>query len=124
MAKGLVNAIYDAEEGGDSEQSRALLEELIDLLARYQGETIEKLVQNAIMIYGNSLLSALKAGDAASAQEGMRWLKSRLPSGMAELLRPLMLVMDVLAKGEEQVLAREPEEVRRVVRIVLEKREK
>jgi hypothetical protein len=33
----------------------------------------------------------------------------------------MFLAMDVLEKGEEQALAREPEEVRRVVRMVLQK---
>jgi hypothetical protein len=63
----------------------------------------------------------MKAGDTVSAKEGMHWLESRMPSAMAELLRPMMLGMDVLEKGEEQALAREPEEMRRVVRMVLER---
>jgi hypothetical protein len=121
LATGLVNAIYDAGKAGDSEQSRALLEELLDMFERFPGEPVEEAVQRAVMVYGDSLLALMKAGAAIAAKDGMRRLESRLPGAMAELVRPMMLAMDVLEKGEEQALAREPEEVRRVVRMVLER---
>ena len=120
LSKGLFNAIHDAGEAGDSAQGRALLEEMLELLARHQDESMEEIAQRAILNYGASLLYRMKNGDAAIAEEGMGWLETRLPHGMAELLRPMMLAKDVLAKGEEQALAREPEEVRRVVRMVLD----
>lgn len=124
LAKGLSNALYYAGKAGDRVQELTLREELFDLLERHQDGSVESIVPKAVMKYGFSLLSRMKAGDATTAKEDMGWLKTRMQSGMAELLRPMLSAMDVLEKGEEQALAREPEEVRRVVRMVLEELEK
>lgn len=54
----------------------------------------------------------------------MRWLEARMPTHLSDFMRPMTLAMDVLENGEEKALAREPEEVKRVVRMVIEKVEK
>jgi len=121
LAGGLFNAHVDAQKAGDRKQSRLFLEELLNVFSQYSDETIEEAAQRAVKSYVTFLLTLMKAGDTATANEGMRWLEPRMPSSLAEFLRPMALAMDVLEKGEEQALAREPEEVRRVVRMVLEK---
>jgi hypothetical protein len=121
LAMGLVNAVNYAGKAGDAELSRTLLEKLFNIVERYPDEAVVEALLRAVMTYCASLLARMKSGNSADAKEGMRWLESRLPSGMADLVRPMMLAMDVLEKGGEQALAREPEEVRRVVRMVLDK---
>ncbi|MCX6986059.1 MAG: hypothetical protein NT118_15115, partial [Lentisphaerae bacterium] len=120
LAKGLFNAFDDARKEGDSERSQSLLEELLNFTANDGGELVEKTVQKGTLMYAIAMLKLMKAGEVAEAQEGMRWLEARMPTSIANLLRPAILAMDVLMKGEEQALAREPEEVRRVVRTLLE----
>jgi hypothetical protein len=73
------------------------------------------------MIYCLDLLGQMKAGDVESAKAGLNWLEARMPAYLADLMRPAGLAMTVLEKGNEQALAREPEEVRRVVEMLLEK---
>jgi hypothetical protein len=121
LADGLVNAIYDARNADDFEQSRMFLKELLGFMEGEPGEAVQEAVQRAVMLFCNTALNRAKSGDMSDAKGEMRWLESRLPSAMAELIRPMSLAMNVLDKGEEQALAREPEEVRRVVRMVLEK---
>lgn len=124
FVKGLFNVLYNAGEMRNIEQSRTIMEEMLKLSISYPNESIQEPVQRAVMLLGNLLLSQWKAGNTKQAKEGMRWLELSMPGEMAELLRPMLLAMDVLEKGEEQALAREPEEMRRVVRMVLDNLEK
>ncbi|MFZ2807859.1 MAG: hypothetical protein WA081_04030 [Desulfosalsimonadaceae bacterium] len=120
LADGLFDALNDARKEGDKEQVQSIIEELLKVTADNGGELVEKIVQKGAMMYAKAMLTRMKAGETAEAKEGMRWLEARMPTRLQKLLRPAILAMEVLEKGEEQALAREPEEVRRVVRTLLE----
>ena len=74
-----------------------------------------------VMGYMMDMFDLMKKGEAEWARKGMRWLEARIPTHLSDFMRPMTLAMDVLEKGEEKALAREPEEVKRVVRMVIEK---
>lgn len=120
LAQGLFSLLYDVVEEGDRKRCEGLLEELLELDDSSSGEVIGQAVERGAIIFCRYLLSRMKGGKAESARAGLRWLESRMPARLAELLRPAILAMDVLEKGAEQALAREPEEVRRVVQMLLE----
>jgi len=123
LAYGFVNVIYTSVEAGNQLKVGVLLYELLDLAVSYPDEIHQKVVELAFMAYGKMLLAMMKSGDTAGAKESMSQLASRVTGTMAEFVRPIKLAMDVLEKGEEQALAREPEEVRRVVRMIIDKSE-
>ncbi|MCE5262785.1 MAG: hypothetical protein LLG97_04535, partial [Deltaproteobacteria bacterium] len=120
LAKGLFNAFSDAGKVGDSERARVLITELLDLANRYAEEAVQEAAQRAVLTYGASLLALMRSGDTNRGKEGMRQIEAQMPGSLAAFVRPLRLAVDVLEKGEEQALAREPEEVRRVVRMLME----
>jgi hypothetical protein len=124
LAMGLFNTIYYAGKEGNKKQSQSLLSELLELSALKSDEMIDGFVQKAVMVYVTGMLDLMKKDEAEAARKGMRWLEARMPTHLADFMRPMTLAMDVLEKGEEQALAREPEEVKRVVRMVIEKIEK
>ena len=120
LAMGLFNSLNDARKEGDLQRCEGLLVELLALGDSSSGEVIGQAVERGSMIFCHYLLIRMKSGEAESARAGLRWLDSRMPAHLADLLRPATLAMEVLEKGAEQALAREPEEVRRAVRMLLE----
>jgi hypothetical protein len=120
LAMGLFNSLNDARKEGDPQRCEGLLEELLELGNSSSEEIIAESVERGSMIFCRYLLSRMKGGEAESSSAGLRWLESRMSARLADLLRPATLAMEVLEKGAEQALAREPEEVRRVVQLLLE----
>lgn len=120
LAKGLVNALSNAAKAGEAEQSQALLEELLESASRHPDQqAVGEIIQRATLIFGRSLLVRMQRGDVDSARESFRAVEAKMPLELAAFLRPITLAMDVLEKGDEQALAREPEEMRRVVKMLL-----
>lgn len=124
FARGLNNIIIDSIKINNKKQIRKLLEELFHLLNENLNKDIEEIAKRSIFVYFFSLVSHIKAKDILSIKEDMSWIKIHIPNQIAEILQPMILAIDTLEKGEEQALAREPEEMRRVVRILLEQVEK
>jgi hypothetical protein len=60
-------------------------------------------------------------GDAVAAVYAP--LHAEMDESAAKIMRRFLLAADVLREGEEKALAREPEEMRRVVRLILERRD-
>lgn len=125
LAESLVNVIHTGKI--DVVRDGILLDELINLLSLYQEKMNQEGIQRVIFACGKGLLILMKLGDTERAQKVMARLESMVPGSMIEFVRPIKLAMDVLAlekekgdKGREQALAREPEEVRRVVRMLLD----
>jgi energy-coupling factor transporter ATP-binding protein EcfA2 len=121
--KALIMEIFstycDASSKGDKKQSRSLLSELLELSAFKTDEMINEAVNRAIMIYIMGILVLIKNGESEPARKGMKWLEALVPTHLSDFMRPMTLAMDVLEKGEEKALARESEEVKRVVRLVI-----
>ncbi|MDR3555612.1 MAG: hypothetical protein P4L55_12720 [Syntrophobacteraceae bacterium] len=120
-ARELSDALYGAGEEGDRQRCEQLLAELLELGDSSRGEVIRQAVESGAMVFCLFLLSQMKGGETESARASLLWLESRMPAPLANLMRPATLAMEVLEKGGEQALAREPEEVRRVVHMLLEK---
>jgi DNA-binding MarR family transcriptional regulator len=120
---GLLRAFNFTQNKGENERSKALLEDLLSLVSNYPDEFVIENSLRATFTYCNSLIILMKSGNANSARDGIKWLNVRVPTSMADLVSLTTLALDVLEKGEEQALAREPEEVRRVVRLLLEQKE-
>ena len=124
LAMGLFNTIAYAGNEGDKKQIQSLLSELLELSAFKADEMMDEQVQKAAMVYSRDMMDLMKKGEAEPARKGIRWLEARMPTHLSDFMRLMTLAVDVLEKGEEKVLAREPEEVKRVVRMVIEKFEK
>lgn len=125
LAKGILNTMTYAfaTDKGDQKQSQPLLSELLELSTVKTNDNIDEVVQLCVMGYMMDMFDLMKKGEAESARKGMRWLEARIPTHLPDFMQPMTLAMDVLEKGEEKALAREPEEVKRVVRMVIEKLE-
>ena len=120
LVKGLFNAGYHAGKADDLELNLSLLRELIDLSEIKPNENIDEIATQAVMIYGLAVLKQASRGKIKQAKAGMQKLEARIPSRLSEFLQPLNLALTVIENGEEKALAREPEEMRRVVRMLLE----
>jgi len=117
LASGLSIGCFIAIKAGNFEQGKYLLEELFSL----SDSVTEQIIERAVIVYCFEMLDRMKAGDVEVAKSGMQWLEVRLPARLAGLFQPATLAMQVLENGAEKALAREPEEMRRVVQMLLEK---
>ncbi len=111
LSMGLLNTLNDAKNENDHVRRDALLAELATCLSRFQDSPA-----SAILAIGVKLL---QVHGAETARRVFRGVIGSASATVAESFRPLLLAAEVLVQGEEAALAREPEEMRRVVRIVL-----
>ena len=71
---------------------------------------------------GQGLLLRIQQGEEIeNAASFLSKIDARLPDKSAGFLRPILLALAVIRQGEEKALAREPEEVRRAVRLLIER---
>ncbi len=120
LSKGLLGALFGAGEVGDTGRAQTLLLNLMDCASRFSSpQAAREIVLPAAMIFGRLLLAEMQVGPIDAPRESFRAVQARTPLDLADLLHPIALAMDVITAGEEQALAREPEEVRRVVRTLL-----
>ena len=129
LAKGLVNATILTVNSGDLIAAKDFLLELFELETDSTENEIYKARLTAVLNYGFTLKDEIENGDITIAVNGIRWLEAHLPGQIAEQIKPLLLALKVLQLeqkkgkqyGEEVALAREPEEMRRVVRMILDR---
>ncbi|MBT9545304.1 MAG: hypothetical protein IV090_07945 [Candidatus Sericytochromatia bacterium] len=100
------------------------LNALFEWFNQYSDEKTSETVNSVLTVHCILLLSQMKSGNSVSAKENMQWLQTNIPHQLTNHLQPMILAMNTLEKGEDQALAREPEEMRRVVRLILEEAEK
>ena len=121
FAKGLFKTYYDLIRRDDAAELRQpLLSELLGLTDGEAEEAIDKIIIMAVMTYVIRLIDLMKKENTPTlARKGIQWLEKQMPDHLLEFMHLMRLAVDVQEHGEEKALAREPEEVRRVVRMVL-----
>lgn len=124
FAHGLYNAWLKAFINFDQKISELCLYELIRLSNAQKDKIVDNLVISLFELAALTMVLAMKKGRPDLARKGMKGLEETIPSHLTNWIHPFNLALNVLEKGAEKALAREPEEMKRAVRLILEKIDK
>ncbi len=125
LARGLFNTMIDAKEENELSRRDSLLEEIRALTEKYPDDpAVNEAMKKGLLIFGISIIQqARMKKDYAQAKSVLAEVEKTSSSDILELLRLIRLSLASIEIGLDKAMAREPEEIRRTVRLFLEKAE-
>jgi len=125
LAMGLVNTLNHAKEENDLSRRDNLLEEIRALTERYPDDPgVREQLAMGLMIFGMSIIQqAMMKKDYDQAKSVLAEVEKTGSSDILVLLRLIRLSLASIEIGFDKAMAREPEEIRRTVKLFLEEAE-